>query len=225
MDWRFNTIWFDQIPKENQYHLNCKEDKLDESKFLKSEYSIIWHLKVKEKSFDRLPNSENLKFLELNWANFKELNGLDKFPDLKRLELHYCTKLETIAGIQQKSKTLQFLHINQSKKLKIDKRLFELKKLRVLCLNSCGEIENLDFLKEFPELIDFRFVDTKIISGDLSPILKHPKIRSVGFMNKRHYNFKDKELEELLSKKSNNDYRDEIYKGEYMTFKYKNYEM
>ena len=87
-------------------------------------------------------------------------------------------------------------------------------------INSRREIENLDFLKEFPELIEFRFVDTKIKSGDLSPILKHPKIRSVGFLNKRHYNFKDKELKTLLSEKSNDDYRDEIYKGEYMTFKY-----
>lgn len=225
MDWRFNTIWFDQISEENQYHLNYKEDKFDEFRFLKSAYSVIWYLKFKEKSFDRLPFSENLKFLELNWANFKELNGLDKFPNLKRLELHYCTKLESIEGIEQISATLQFLHINQSKKLRIDSRLFDLKKLRVLCLNSCGEIDNLDFLQEFPELIDFRFVDTKITSGDLNPVLEHPNIRSVGFLNKRHYNFKHEELKKLLEEKSNEDYRDEVYKGEYMTFKYKNYEI
>ena len=77
----------------------------------------------------------------------------------------------------------------------------KLKNLRILCLNDCGPIENLDFLKLFPKLEDFRFVNTNILDGNLKPILKHPTIKSVGFLNKRHYNIKDIEMEKLLTEK------------------------
>lgn len=223
MDWRFNTIWFDQIDALNFYQGNLKEEKLDIEKFGNVEYSILWHLKIKDQSFDKLPKSESLKYLELNWANLKELNGLSKFPNLKRLETHYCTKLESLEGIQNVAK-LEFLHINQSKKLTISEQLLKLKDIKVLCLNGCGELPNLDFLSNFKQLIDFRFVDTKIRSGDLRPIIEHPTIRTVGFLNKRHYNMKEKQVDNILKDKFNDDYKDKVYKGDFVTYKYKTYE-
>jgi hypothetical protein len=52
--------------------------------------------------------------------------------------------------------------------------------------------------------------------------LEHPSIRSVGFMNKRHYNYKDIEIAKELNLKSSTEFKDFVYKGEYSTFKYKN---
>lgn len=99
--------------------------------------------------------------------------------------------------------------------------MFSLKNLRVLCLNSCGNLENLHFLKQFPNLIDFRFVDTNVLDGDLSPILDHPTIRSVGFLNKRHYNIKDDKMDAMLKdKNSEEEVRTVVKLGEYETFKY-----
>ena len=223
MDWRYNTIWFNQIDKLNFYQGNLKEEKLDLETFEKVEYSVLWHLKTKQKSFDKLPISENLRYLELNWANLKELNGLNRFPNLKRLEIHYCRKLESLEGIQNVTK-LEFLHINQSKKLNISEHLLKLKDIKVLCLNSCGELPNLDFLSNFKKLIDFRFVNTKIESGDLRPIIEHPTIRTVGFLNKRHYNMKDEQVENILKEKFKGDYKDIISKGDSVTYKYQTYE-
>ena len=79
---------------------------------------------------------------------------------------------------------------------------------------------NLKFLSNFPKLIDFRFVDTNIIDGDLTPILKHPTIRTVGFLNKRHYNYTDKQLESELNLKSSKEFKHYVDKGEYQTFRY-----
>ena len=79
---------------------------------------------------------------------------------LKRLELHYCTKLQNDFCLSGLVDTLEHLHINQSKKFVPNEELFTLKNLRVLCLNSCGDLENLNFLNQFPNLLDFRFVDT-----------------------------------------------------------------
>ena len=68
-------------------------------------------------------------------------------------------------------------------------------------LNSCGPIENLDFLKNFPKLTDFRFVKTNILDGNLNPIIEHPTISSVGFSDKRHYNNKSENIKLILENK------------------------
>jgi hypothetical protein len=158
--------------------------------------------------------------LELNWANLKDFQGVEKFGNLKRFELHYCTKLESGLGLSHLSESLQYLHISRSRKFTVNDELLSLKKLRVLCLNVCGPIESLSFLKHFPNLIDFRFVDTNVLDGNLAPILEHPTIRTVGFLNKRHYNLKDDQLDRELAAKSDNVYSHFAYKGQYCTERY-----
>ncbi|WP_268846591.1 hypothetical protein [Flavobacterium aestivum] len=220
MDWRYNTIWFEQINSNKVCTLDYKEKSISSSNFDDIEYGIIWYFKYKGISFDLLPKSEKLLYLEINSANFKDFIGVKKYGNLKRLELHYCTKLENDLGLSSLKNTLEFLHINQSKKIKLSKELSQLKKLKVLCLNNCGPLENLIFLNDFPNLIDFRFVNTDVLDGDLSPILKHPTLRTVSFSDKRHFNYKNDEIKLALNLKSTIDFKDFVYKGEYKTFKY-----
>ena len=222
MDWRFNTIWFDQLDKSKVFQKDFKENTIstENKNFDDSEYAIIWHLKEKNDSFENMSQSDKLLYLELNWANIKNFSGIQKFYSLKRLELHHCVKLENDNGLSQLSDNIEFLHINQSKKFKFTDELLQLKKLKVLCLNACAPIDNLDFLSNFPELIDFRFVDTNILDGNLKPIIEHPTIRTVGFLNKKHYNFKDDKLKLELEKKFDNDYKTIFHKGKYLTYRY-----
>lgn len=220
MDWRYNTIWFEQLEAGNYLNQDFKvKPKIDDS-FANVEYAILWHLKQKVNSFDNLPATNKLSYLELNWANVKDFQEVEKFGNLKRLELHYCTKLKSDLGIAHLSKSLQYLHINQSKKFTFNENLLCLKELRVLCLNACGSIDNLSFLKHFPNLIDFRFVNTNVLDGNLTPIIEHPTIRTVGFLNKRHYNYKDDQLKSELLLKSDKEYRHIAYKGQYYTYRY-----
>lgn len=222
MDWRFNTIWFDQIDGKKVFQKDFKENIIttENKNFEDSEYAIIWHLEEKNNAFDNLSQSDKLLYLELNWANIKTCKGIQKFSSLKRLELHYCVKMENDNGLSQLCENIEFLHINQSKKFKFTDELLQLKKLKVLCLNACAPIENLDFLSNFPELIDFRFVDTNILDGNLKPIVEHPTIRTVGFLNKKHYNFKDDKLKVEIEKKFNTDYKTMVYKDKYLTYRY-----
>lgn len=224
MDWRYNTIWFEQI--ESGKFLNCdlKVQKLPTLDITNIEYAIFWHYKHKGLSFDTFPQSDKLLYLELNWANIKDFMGIEKLSALKRLEVHYCTKIEIDNGLSLLSDTIEYLHINQSKKLQSIDEICKLSNLKVLCLNNCGPLENLQFLKAFPKLVDFRFVDTNILDGDLTPLIEHPTIRSVGFLNKRHYNYRDEEIDSALELKSNEAYEDFAYKGEYETSKYKGYD-
>ena len=222
MDWRFNTIWFEQLEQNKIFQKDFKENIIatENKDFDNAEYAIIWHLKEKINSFDNLSENDNLSYLELNWANIKNFDGIEKFRNLKRLELHYCVKLESDLGLSRLKDTLEFLHINTSKKFKFTDELLQLKKLKVLCLNACGPVDNLDFLKNFPNLIDFRFVDTNVLDGNLKPILDHSTIRTVGFLNKKHYNYKDDKFKLELEKKFDNDYKTIVYKGQYLTYRY-----
>lgn len=222
MDWRFNTIWFEQLEQGKVFQQDFKEKTIatENKNFENSEYGIIWHLKEKLNSFDNLSQSDKLLYLELNWANIKNFDGIEKFRNLKRLELHYCTKLENDKGLSQLNNNLEFLHINLSKKFKFSDELLKLKKLKVLCLNACGSLDNLDFLKNFPNLIDFRFVDTNVLDGNLNHILEHPTIRTVGFLDKKHYNYKSEKIKLELENKFVSDYKTIVHKGEYLTFRY-----
>jgi hypothetical protein len=222
MDWRFNTIWLEQLEQNKLFIKDFKENCIQtkNNNFDDSEYAIIWHLKEKQNSFDNLSESDKLLYLELTFANIKNFTGLEKFNNLKRLELQYCVKLEDDKGLSQLNDSLEFLFINQSKKFKFTDEILKLKKLKVLCLNACGPIENLNFLSNFPNLIDFRFVDTNILDGNLKPILDHPKIRTVGFLNKKHYNYKYDKIKEELDNKLYNEYKTFVHKGEYWTFRY-----
>jgi hypothetical protein len=220
-NWRNNTIWFEQIPDNLQAYLNLKEVKFNEMQLENIEYLTLWYHKSKLRNLVDVPLPESLLYLDLTWSNIHNFIGIEKLANLKRLELHYCTKLQNDYGLSSLADTLEHLHINQSKKFVPNEELFSLKNLRVLCLNSCGTLENLHFLNQFPKLIDFRFVDTNVLDGDLSPILDHPTIRSVGFLDKRHYNIKYDKINALLKDKNGGEeFKTVIKFGKYETFRY-----
>jgi hypothetical protein len=222
MDWRYNTLWFEQMELGKIYVENFKEKTTydNENKIEKAEYAFLDHLNNEKNPILNLLPTEKILYLDLTWANIKSFECLHNFTALKRLETHYCLKLETDSGLSRFSETLEFLHINQSKKLIFSEQLLQLKKLKVLCLNNCAPIESLDFLKHFPQLIDFRFVDTNVLDGNLNPILDHPSIRTVGFLDKKHYNNKSDKLQLELDCKFENEYKTKVYKGEFMTYRY-----
>lgn len=207
MDWTFNSILFDEIDANLVYQKDYKDNDINwpNQNFERSEYAILWHLNTSEKILKQIPKSDNLKFLQLNWGNitdFKEVT--ERFSQLKRLEFQCCIKLLNDDFLDLLSESLENLHILKSKKFVAGENLLKLKKLKILRLNECGPIQSLDFLKNFPNLEDFRFINTNILDGNLKPILEHPTIKTVGFLNKRHYNIKDVEMENLLEEKFKN---------------------
>ena len=199
-DKHFTANW-ENIPSKKRAKGDWDEIKTFD--YDKVEYLIIWHHRTKEKTFENLPDAPNLKYLEVNWSGSRSLKGLEKFRKLKRLELHYCTKIESIADVCDLKGHLEYLHVHNSKKINDHVVVACCSHLKTLCFNCCGKIANLLFLYEMRELREFRFVDTKILSGDLTPIINHPKIQSVGFMNMHHYSHKEKEIDELLLRKKN----------------------
>ena len=218
MDWRYNTIWFDQIEQSRIASVDLRTETLPQLE--KKEYLTLRGYRQKNGLLDEFPGSNDLLYLELSFSALRAFNGIGRLPAIKRLELVHCYKLESDAGLEEISGSLRHLHILNSKRFHPGLGLRSLRNIEVLRLNACGEIENLDFLFEFPRLIDFRFVDTHVRSGDLSPLLAHKSLRSVGFMDKRHYNMKSEEVDQALEAKSNLPFQEFVSKGPWKTFRF-----
>ncbi len=193
--WQDNhfTVNWKKLPTKIKLSGEWQEIKSDD--FSQIEYLTVWHHKSKEKTFENLPLAPKLKYLEINWSGSISLLGLEKFGNLKRLELHRCSKLESIETICNLKSHIEYIHINMSKNIYDHSKIKCCENLNTLCFNACGTIADLDFLKKLKKLKDFRFVKTNILSGDLTPIIEHPSIVTTGFTNKRHYSHNDTEIE------------------------------
>jgi len=218
MDWRFNTIWFDQLPQDEVLRLDLRKERIRPTTGRR--YVILRGYRQKNGLLDAFPESPDTEYLEVLFSNFMSFAGIGRLPQLRRLEVHHCYKLSGDNGLSEVRHSLRHLHINQSKKFLFGEDLRSLRNIEVLCLNRCGEIEDLSFLECFPRLVDFRFVDTNIRSGDLVPLLKHPSLRSVGFMGCSHYNLSVEDVENHFSKGSIESGREYVSRGQWKTFRY-----
>jgi hypothetical protein len=198
--WKDNHFKFTDFPKG--IAANGEWSDLRKTDLSEIEYLIIWHHRNLTKDLTNLPIMPKLKYLEINWSATSSLNGIERFPSLKRLELHNCTKLETIQNICSLKKSIEYIHFNVCKKISDHQKVVCCKQLKTLCFNECGKTESISFLSLLSELEDFRFVHTNILDGNLMPLIEHYKIKSVGFLNKRHYSHKDTEIDELIKAKN-----------------------
>jgi len=219
MDWTYNTIWGDQLEDGDFHNVLFEKNEKQWRVPTGSSYYIIQDFKPKSKRIDALDGLENPKYVELIRSNIQSFEGIDSLGCIKRLELHHCTKIENDEGLSSLSSDIEWLHLNTCRKFEMSDELRSLKNLKVLCLNDCAPIENLEFLSDFPNLVDFRFVGTNILDGNLRPLLDHQNLVNVGFMNKRHYNLKDTEAEEHFKPRSEAK-KNYVYKDTYQTYKY-----
>lgn len=153
----------------------------------------IRHFNPASKSFCNLPDAPELKYLEVNFSNCTDLVGLEKYPHLQRLDLNYCTKLETLDGIERLSHDIYCLWIDHSPKLTGHSAAAPLPNLKTLALHSCGTIQDLGFVNELNKLT--MFMNTDVADGNMLPLIRHtPNFEFVSFTNKRHFSHKCKDI-------------------------------
>jgi hypothetical protein len=174
MDWRYNTIWFDQIDPNKVAEISFK-DPIPQD-FGNLEYITLWRYKQPTPSLDWLPISKTARYFQVNLGGIKSLAGIGRLSSIRRLETHHCLKLESDFGLAEVAGTLRRLEIHLSRKF--------------------------------------------AIQGDLSPLLAHKNLRSVGFFNKRHYNIKTEEIDSKLKSKWPISNEELATKGQWKTFKY-----
>jgi len=163
-------------------------------------YLILWHHKTDDGGLGNIDLPASLRYLHLNWSNAKNIWPVP--PGIRRLEMHYCLKLQLARGLAAGCPDLRHLHLNMCRRFQDLPNILKLKKLEVLCLNDCGNLPSLDFLARYPQLRDFRFVNTNVSDGDLSPLLSHPGLENVGTLDKRHYSHKADDVDAAIASRS-----------------------
>ncbi|MEW6747665.1 MAG: hypothetical protein AB1486_33455 [Planctomycetota bacterium] len=153
--------------------------------------------KPKTKDLSELAALPALEDLSIVQSPLTSIRGVGRYRLLKRLELSYLTKLESIAGIEKLNDSrLEILECEKCKKIRDHAVVRTVPSLRVVRFNDCGEIPSIGFLDDMPNLEDFRFVNTNVVDGDLRPLLR---LKSAGFFKKKHYSHTPEEVDEILA--------------------------
>lgn len=167
-------------------------------KITKLPETLSW-AKISKLSHDTLKvfaDLPNLSQLDLISPKISSLSGIESCTNLECLFLFGANKLTDISSINQ---------LNHLKRLEFERcKNLTQSDLALITSNSLQRlevrfpVEDLSFLKNFPNLQEFCFTDVK--DGNLNPILDS-QIKMVGFSGKKHYSHRFDELSALLQEK------------------------
>lgn len=147
--------------------------------------------KAKGKDLMALPALESLEHLSLIKSDITILQGIERYSNLKKLELFGASKLEVIAPLQELSNSLEEVQIEQCKKINDYESLGNVKSLKKIILSESGEVKSLAFVKELPQLKFISFWGTNVLDGNIKYC---EGIDYVGFDNKKHYTHKSEQF-------------------------------
>ena len=165
---------------------------------------VLYH--VKDFSFEEVSGLDNLEMVIICQCNIKNLNGLEKFPKIRLLDLTYCYSLNDISPIKnlpnlvslelgpcpkiknldilREIPTLRVLSLHSFKEVNTD-IIKSVKELRFLYLENCKSIPTIKFIDDLKKMLGLLILGTKIVDGDITPALR---LKSVGITPMRHYN-------------------------------------
>jgi protein phosphatase 1 regulatory subunit 7 len=125
----------------------------------------------KHKDISELANLPHLEDLSIIQSPIVAIDGIQRYGMLRRLELSYLSKLERLGAIRElHAANLELLECEMCKRIKDHGEVRVLASLRRLRFNACGDMASIAFLKDLENLEDFRFVESNVVDGDLSPL-------------------------------------------------------
>jgi hypothetical protein len=143
---------------------------------------------------DRVPSLSRLSKLEslaLSLCRFTDLQSLPELPELIRLSLIVCNRLQHLKGLECSS-NIRVLWIEQANSLSDIDAVAFLRALRTLVLRDCPRVKNIKALVGLPHLESVAFsAKTDIRDGDLSPLESLPSLKNADFKDRRHYSKKN----------------------------------
>ena len=163
-------------------------------------------------SFEGVTGLDNLEKVVITQCNIKNLNGIEKFSNIRYVDVGYCYSLNDISAIK-KLPNLAWLNIGPCPRIKNIDDIANNKSLRSLCLESyknvdieiirsikelqflyldnCNPIPSIKFLDDLKNMVALLIIGTKIIDGDLTPAMR---LKHAGITVMRHYNIDEDNL-------------------------------
>ncbi len=194
--------------------INALKKIYDEIHYEENEkYINISGFKKEVDLLSKCPSIVVVEWLSIVQGDIQNLDFLITYKNLKKLELYGMRKLTDISGLVNVKNTLVRLEIESCKNIKnVLETVCQMDNLKELNLINFT-FDNLDWVKNLPQLEHLSLSCSNVISGDLSPVLF---INHVGIDNKRHYNYKyDWKTRKLIPKKVQTSLNKSTYKLPY----------
>jgi hypothetical protein len=138
-------------------------------------------------SFDVLPEAQSLTEFLVGARKLTSLEGIDKFPNVRRLTVLDATRLTDFSKLANLG-DLEALVIHGARALSSLAVVSSLTKLRELVLHSCADIDSVEPITNLVALERLELTgNTKISDGDLNPLMKLPKLKRLQLVPRRHY--------------------------------------
>jgi len=146
---------------------------------------VIHH--YKKKNTDEFTKLKKLQILGIWSSPIQNIDGLKELKEIEQLKLRYLIKLESIDGIKN-NYSIKELWIQNCKKVNDWEVLGTLPNLRVLTIDSCGNIPSLNFLDKLESLESIRLVsNTFIEDGKLSWLIEKESMKYFNTPIEDHY--------------------------------------
>lgn len=163
---------------------------------------MIWQFQPRSCDLADLAGIVRLEQLEITQTSITSLAGLETLADLRYLEIAYAPKLESLDTLASGQSGIREISLSHAKKIQSYRPLAAISHLRRLKISSCTPMSDLKWTAGMNELDFFTFVETNVEDGNLTPLLSLPKLRDVGTMDKRHYNYKCNALNDILKQRA-----------------------
>ena len=155
---------------------------------------------AKTRDFSALAGSIRLEELHLTQTPIQSLDGLQTLEDLRYLDLAYAPKLSSLEAFTNGGDGLREIAFQKLPAIASYQPLAALHRLRRLKLSSCAPMPDLRLTEPLRQLDFFTFVETNVIDGDMTPLLRLPALRTVNTGQKRRYNLTSDEVIARLAK-------------------------
>lgn len=156
----------------------------------------MWHYKPKSRDLSDLHAYENLGDLFLAQTRIESLEGVQRFKELKKIEVAYCQVLTSVAALADTDvERVEMEACGQIVDIPLLAKCVRLKAIRA---SGCGTLNSLSFLNESKSIDWFTFVNTNVEDGDMTPLFR---LNNVGFINKRHFSHTLEQVKEGIAKR------------------------
>ncbi len=142
----------------------------------------------------------SLKIIKLKAApRLESLYGVDHFA-LRRLQVALARELDDIDALAHASRSLDEVDFETCLGLYDIESLGRLTRLRFLGISDCGRIPSLGPLANLVELeCLYAWGSTRVEDGDLSPLLRLPRLKEVRMRDRREYRPRVGEIVDTLA--------------------------
>jgi hypothetical protein len=154
----------------------------------------------RESDLEPLGVQPSLQTIQLETApRLETLVGIERFPTLTSLRVWVAQQLHDLEPVESVRETLRELELQSCPAINDITPIAALAELRLLGINNCGLIRSIEAVGNLAKLeVLEAWESTRIEDGDLSPLLRLPRLKEIRMRDRRDYRPRLKAVENQL---------------------------